>query len=76
MRFQSALGATEYGSACYQFKTGLFNYSKSIIYDEDCLRLNIFAPDYSMDSISYPLMIWIHGGAFIAGISNSYDGAL
>ena len=73
-RFQSAFDATRYGSACYQIKTGLFNYSESIIYGEDCLRLNIFAPESSMHNISYPVMIWIHGGAFIAGISNSYDG--
>ena len=33
--------------------------------DEDCLLLNIFTP--GMDSARRPVMVWIHGGAFIIG---------
>src|SRR6202040_3520613 len=34
-------------------------------YDEDCLTLNIWTP--AADAARRPVMIWIHGGAFIIG---------
>ena len=33
--------------------------------DEDCLSLNIWTP--AADSVRRPVMVWIHGGAFIIG---------
>jgi para-nitrobenzyl esterase len=33
--------------------------------DEDCLSLNIFTP--GLDNARRPVMVWIHGGAFIIG---------
>jgi para-nitrobenzyl esterase len=41
---------------------------------EDCLVLNIWAPDKT-ESEPRPVMVWIHGGAFMAGSGNLYDGA-
>lgn len=39
--------------------------------DEDCLFLNVYAPQEPGD---YPVMVWIHGGAFIYGSGGaSYD---
>ena len=43
-------------------------------FGEDCLALNIWAPR-SGDSELKPVVVWIHGGAFVVGCSNSYDGA-
>jgi para-nitrobenzyl esterase len=42
---------------------------------EDCLYLNIWRPQASGDRL--PVMVWIHGGAFIMGAGSfpSYDGA-
>lgn len=42
---------------------------------EDCLYLNIWSP--RADDQKRPVMVWIHGGAFISGSgsSRSYDGS-
>jgi para-nitrobenzyl esterase len=41
---------------------------------EDCLVLNVFTP--APDDAGRPVMVWIHGGAFVAGSGNIvwYDG--
>lgn len=43
--------------------------------DEDCLYLNVWAP--ASGSGKYPVMVWIHGGAFRGGAGSLpiYDGA-
>jgi len=48
--------------------------NKSFMFDptlpkssEDCLNLNIASP---RDAISLPVMIWIHGGAYLTGSAN------
>jgi len=44
-------------------------------YGEDCLMLNIWTPDGGADAGSKPVMVWIHGGAFMGGSVNPYDGS-
>jgi para-nitrobenzyl esterase len=39
---------------------------------EDCLYLNVFAPAGAKRA---PVMVWIHGGANVAGSSAPYDGS-
>lgn len=41
-------------------------------YGEDCLHLNVWAPDGGAPGAK-PVMVWIHGGAFMAGSANPYD---
>ncbi|GMS93342.1 hypothetical protein PENTCL1PPCAC_15516 [Pristionchus entomophagus] len=36
---------------------------------EDCLYLNVFTPEVTG---KYPVMVWIHGGAFIKGRAAAY----
>ena len=44
-------------------------------YGEDCLALNIWSPPGAEDGRPRPVLFWIHGGAFMAGSCNPYDGA-
>jgi para-nitrobenzyl esterase len=41
---------------------------------EECLSLNVWAPD---DAAGLPVMVWIHGGAYVIGGSSlaTYDGS-
>ena len=41
-------------------------------FGEDCLCLNIWAPHTGSQGAN-PVMVWIHGGAFMAGNTNPYD---
>lgn len=43
-------------------------------FDEDCLSLNIYAPDHADGDAPLPVYVWIHGGAFVAGSGHPYDG--
>src|SRR6516165_6776997 len=43
-------------------------------FGEDCLALNIWTPEGGEPGLK-PVFVWIHGGAFVAGSNNSYDGA-
>lgn len=58
--------ADEFGSACPQ-GGGTFGVSSN---NEDCLFLNVFTPDVDGE---YPVMVWIHGGAFVTGAGSEYD---
>jgi carboxylesterase type B len=40
---------------------------------EDCLYLNVFAPDSAHNKT---VMVWIHGGGFISGSTVLYDGSI
>ena len=41
-------------------------------FEEDCLRLNIWSQ--AADDARRPVMLWIHGGAFLLGSANLFDG--
>ncbi len=62
--------STAFGPICPQRERGGTAFSG----DEDCLTLNVFAP---RTRGSLPVMVFIHGGAFIQGAGSValYDGA-
>ncbi len=70
------LDATEFGPHCPQCDGA--GDSLHTTGSEDCLTLNIFRPkaDYCSDRPGTPLpvMAYIHGGGFIAGSADSYNG--
>ena len=78
--------ALAYGSPCVQLASALGGVSDrdpgTLVGDEDCLFLNIWAPRFDPDDVPrgeglMPVMLWIHGGGNTIGYAGSfYDGAL
>jgi len=62
------LDTTAFGPACEQQFAA---YPVS----EDCLTLNIFAPAAATGTSKLPVMVWIHGGAFVSGSGRDFDGS-
>lgn len=69
------LKARDFGAACPQPGAPVPNiYSQNLApYSEDCLSLNIWAPENAKDA---PVFVWIHGGSLRNGGSKEslYDG--
>lgn len=77
--WEGVYDATEYGACAYQprsfyneeqmpkkiFYYNEFRRSESYQYSEDCLFLNIFAPEKTEGKL--PVIIYIHGGGFTGG---------
>lgn len=68
--------ATRLGPECPQYFGSFAAKSKIDAREvgEHCLVLNVWCPD-TQDSTPKPVMVWIHGGAFMAGTGNMYDGS-
>lgn len=66
--------ATSNGAACLQPQVsfGGIKLAGDGAVSEDCLFLNVFAPPGAKKA---PVMVWIHGGANVAGTASSYDGS-
>ncbi|EGW11233.1 Liver carboxylesterase [Cricetulus griseus] len=43
---------------------------------EDCLYLNIYTPAHAHEGSNLPVMVWIHGGALVAGMASMNDGSI
>ena len=50
-------------------QVGLFN--DTLRSNEDCLYLDVFVPDSSEDRGPLPVIVWLHGGGYIAGAGTS-----
>ena len=67
--------ATEYGSPCVQFwgrVAGGDGQRGDLLGEEDCLHLNVWAPQSRSKSL--PVMVWIHGGGNDSGSARIYQG--
>uniref|UniRef100_A0A7I4Z1D1 COesterase domain-containing protein n=2 Tax=Haemonchus contortus TaxID=6289 RepID=A0A7I4Z1D1_HAECO len=69
--------AFQFGASCAQdveTRPQVFvNDPYPFIVNEDCLYLNIFSPDVSkVSGISYPVMVFFHGGNFQTGSANEW----
>lgn len=69
--------ATAFGKQCPQQMGGRVRREAldNADYGEDCLYLNVWVPEGG-DPGPKPVMVWIHGGAFMAGGANPYDGSV
>ncbi|WP_322904663.1 carboxylesterase/lipase family protein [Paenibacillus campi] len=75
--WQEPRDATQFGPVCEQPDSELeqsFPAHVRPVKSEDCLYLNIWASDRSTPN--RPVMVWIHGGAFVTGAGSLpfYDG--
>ncbi|QRV74290.1 Carboxylesterase family [Ceratobasidium sp. AG-Ba] len=61
----AVFNATQFGPACLQGRADGGN--GTAIQSEDCLRINVFAPE---NATGLPVYIYIHGGGFDSGASS------
>ncbi|WP_395312175.1 carboxylesterase/lipase family protein [Mycobacterium sp. AMU20-3851] len=61
--------ATKVGPRCVQDEGGDVEMGRQT--DEDCLTLNVWTPPPTGEA--RPVMVWLHGGAFINGNGAMYD---
>ncbi|MGO4680205.1 carboxylesterase/lipase family protein [Microbacterium sp. 2MCAF23] len=68
--------ALELGPQCPQNNRDLPGWVDSSEENEDCLVLNIWAPDYATSTSKRPVMVWLHGGGYFSGSAGAplYDG--
>ncbi|HEX3396558.1 MAG TPA: carboxylesterase family protein [Steroidobacteraceae bacterium] len=50
-------------------------FSSTCAQAEDCLYLNVYEPVGARRGAKLPVMVWIHGGAFLYGSGSAYDGS-
>jgi para-nitrobenzyl esterase len=68
-RWRTPRDATQFANHCPQNASVFGKYSDN----EDCLYLNVFTPVPNGSRQRLPVMVWIHGGAFVVGESDDYD---
>ena len=63
--------AKEFGPSCAQAGFGGGPGAISQGSSEDCLYLNVWKPAGTRQGAKLPVMVWIHGGAFVGGSGNT-----
>ncbi|MDR4308412.1 carboxylesterase family protein [Chelatococcus sambhunathii] len=73
--WKKPLQATKFGPQCLQVTTlGPFAGPQNT--NEDCLYLNVYAPQSAIGGgRKLPVIVWIHGGGNVDGASDAYDGS-
>ncbi|HKV17593.1 MAG TPA: carboxylesterase/lipase family protein [Mycobacterium sp.] len=68
--------ATEYGFVCPQPVDPRIPFELGAPQGEDCLTLNVWASSDTAAGDRKPVMVWVHGGAYILGSASQplYDG--
>lgn len=61
--------ASHYGGVCPQPVSPMVVLPDGVGFDEDCLTLNVWASAGCAPDKPSPVMVWIHGGAYIFGAS-------
>jgi len=63
--------ASKFGADCAQRGFGSGTASARENSSEDCLFLNVWKPAGAVPGAKLPVMVWIHGGAFVGGSGSS-----
>jgi para-nitrobenzyl esterase len=75
-RWTEVADADEYGFVCPQPPVPNFPLDLGAAENEDCLTVNIWAPSGTGPGDNKPVMVWLHGGAYVLGSGSQplYDG--
>lgn len=75
-RWTEVADATRYGPACPQPVFPNMPLDLGAPQGEDCLRLNVWASSGTQPGDGKPVMVWLHGGAYVLGSGSQalYDG--
>ena len=65
--------AISYGANCAQAGWGAAPGTIAEGSSEDCLYLNLWMPAQAKSGAKLPVMVWIHGGAFVMGSGSGPD---
>uniref|UniRef100_A0A0M3IIG4 Carboxylic ester hydrolase n=1 Tax=Ascaris lumbricoides TaxID=6252 RepID=A0A0M3IIG4_ASCLU len=66
-KYDKTIEANRYGAICPQYEGETLAERFQTGMDEDCLTLNIFAPNVANKKSKYPVLVHIHGGGFKFG---------
>jgi para-nitrobenzyl esterase len=69
--WQGELDASKFGATCAAAGFGAAPGSIQAGSSEDCLFLNVWQPANAKPGEKLPVMVWIHGGAFVGGSGNT-----
>eukprot|EP00966_Prymnesium_polylepis_P230222 5327196-Prymnesium_polylepis.1 len=74
-----ALDATSVGAVCPQNKEPAPEDEQiTDTMSEDCLKLHVYTPPKPASELAVqplPVVVWIHGGSFMVGTGNMYNGS-
>ncbi len=75
-RWNEVADATSFGPACPQPSFPNMPLDLGAPQGEDCLRLNVWASSDTQPGDGKPVMVWLHGGAYVLGSASQplYDG--
>ncbi|KAJ7595471.1 extracellular triacylglycerol lipase precursor [Mycena floridula] len=71
---QAWFNASSFGPICPQPPSSLAIGGPPGPQLEDCLTINILRPNGTQSNALLPVMLWVYGGGFIAGASQTYRG--
>ncbi|HCY42359.1 MAG TPA: carboxylesterase [Prolixibacteraceae bacterium] len=69
--WKGELDASKFGASCAAAGWGAAPGTIQAGSSEDCLFLNIWRPAGAAQNAKLPVMVWIHGGAFVGGSGNT-----
>lgn len=75
--FEGEFDAATTGPVCPQERNPAIRLGADTVMDEDCLNCNVWRPADTGPDARLPVMVWIHGGAYVFGSGSQplYDGA-